>query len=231
MILTIIGFLIGLYAFARKVVKNEPLKGQIDSIIDTANKILSLYKDKKTQHLLDNLLKLSNNGFLYSLILCFFILQLPERFTGYLLMLIAPFLVLCSVLSLSISWINKHNKTFKEIFLNIQMIGLLFLPTIIHLLNSYLQTNGLFSSVFYPFHYIIANWGLIYFQVFWLIGVFLIFYLGMMVIALPTYFIIYTLIFISAYIIRILEKYIDGHIMDGIVGLISVIVLFLKLFT
>ena len=231
MTLIAIGFLIGIYLFARKVVKNEPLKGQIDSIIDTTNKTLSFYKDKKPRQLFDSLLKLSNKGILYSFILCFFILLLPDKLKSYLLMLIAPILILCAILSLSISWISKHNKTFKELFLNFQMIVILFSPIIFHFLDLYLKKDGLFSSVFYPFHYAIENFGLIYFQIFWIVGVVSTSYLGMMLIALPTYFTIYSLIFISAYIIRIVEKHIDGHIIDGIVGLIGVILLFLKLFT
>lgn len=227
----IIGIFLAIYAFARKVVKNEPLKSQLESIFNSTNNKLSLFKNQKPKLLFDRLLKLSTKGILYSFIFFAIILLLPEKPESYLTKIIAPILIISMLLNLSISWILYHKKTIKEFFLNFQMLGLLFFPLIVHFIGIYYINPTIdIKEIFAPFQSIINEIGIFYFQLIWIviIGTFL--YIGTMLIALPIYIILYTLIIIISLLIKFLEKYIDSHILDGIIGTAILIIALIKLF-
>ena len=230
MSLIITGFILGIYSFARKVVKNEPLKGQINSLLDTTNNKLSLFKNEKPKLLLEKLSNISKKGFLYSLILGALILLFPENIEIQLIKLLAPIFILNVILHSSISWIQNHNKTFKEFFFNFQMIGLLFSPLLFYFFDIYSQTDMKISSIFDPFKNVIENIGLVYFQIIWLVTIIMFLYIGAIIIALPIYLILYTLIIITAYFIKTIEKYINNHILDGIVGITIILLSFYKIF-
>jgi len=229
MMLSILGFLLGIYAFARKVVKNEPLKSSLDSLFDNTNRKLSLYKNKKPWLLLENLLKLSERGTLYSFIACLIVFTFPKTIENVLFSLIAPIFLLCLVLNISISWVQKHNKTFKEFFFNFPMIGVLFSPLILYFFNLHFEFGINLSQIFYPFHSVISNVGIVYFQIIWLIGLILILYFGALIIAFPIYLVLYTLIIITGYFIRMIEKF-NSHILDGIAGVFTVVIAFYNIF-
>lgn len=230
MILLIVGFIVGLYVFARKVVKNEPLKGQLDTIFNKTNRNLSFYKEQKPRLLLGVLLKISNKGILYSLILTFISLLFPENIEKKLIMLFGPIVILSMLLSSSISWFQHHNKTLKEYFLNLQMLGLLFSPLIFYYIGKYPINPAIdITEIFKPFNFLIDKYGIFTFQIIWILVMSTTLYFGALIIAFPIYIILYTLILTTAVIIRAIEKHIDEHIIDGIIGITVVVIAFIKI--
>ena len=229
--MTIIGIFLVIYAFARKVVKNEPLKSQLESIFNSTNNKLSLFKNQKPKLLFNRLLKLSTKGILFSFIFFAIILLLPEKPESYLTKLIVPVAMISMLLNLSISWILYHKKTIKKFFLNFQMLGLLFSPLIVHFVGIYFVNPSIdINEIFASFQPIINEIGIFYFQLIWIAVVGISLYIGAMLIALPIYIILYTLIIITSLLIKFLEKYIDNHILDGIVGIVALIVALIKIF-
>ncbi len=79
-------------------------------------------------------------------------------------------------------------------------------------------------------HYGLININIYYFQLIWIVFIILLFYVGGFVIAIPCYLILYSLIYISAVFIRIIEKYIDQHILDALIGIITLIIIIIKTF-
>lgn len=230
MTVLIVGFLIGIYWFARKTVKNEPLKSQLDNVFDKTNKKLSLYKNQKPKLLLDILLKISNKGIFYSLILLALSLLFPENIERILILLFSPIILLSMLLSFSISWIQHHKKTLKEYFLNFQMLGLLFSPLIFYYIGKYpINPTIDINDIFKPFGFLISKIGIFKFQLIWLFLVAILLYVGALIIASPIYITLYTLIITTAYCIKIIEKHIDKHILDVIVTIIALIITFMKI--
>lgn len=228
MILTILGIFIGLYTFARKVIKNEEPKKTIDKILDKTNKKLSIYKDNKPYEILNLVYKYSIKVIAYTLIFITISYILPEKIYSKLILFLSPIFVIAIILSFSIKWIQNHKKALKEYFLNFQMICILFAPIILHFLNNYL--NFEFKENLFLFENII-NINIYYFQLIWIVFIILLFYVGGFVIAIPCYLILYSLIYISAVIIRIIEKYIDQHILDALIGIITLIIIIIKTVT
>jgi hypothetical protein len=230
MILLITGFIVALYSFARKVMKNEPLKRQLDTIFNKTNRNLSFYKEQKTRLLLDGLLKISNKGILYSLILIFISLLFSENIENKLILIFGPILIISMLLSSSISWFQHHNKTLKEYFLNIQMLGLLFSPLIFYYIGKDTINPDIdITEIFKPFNFLINKFGIFTFQIIWILVMSITLYFGALIIAFPIYIILYTLILTTVVIIRTIEKYIDEHIIDGMVGITVVVIAFIKI--
>lgn len=127
MILTILGIFIGLYTFARKVIKNEEPKKTIDKILDKTNKKLSIYKDNKPYEILNLVYKYSIKVIAYTLIFITISYILPEKIYSKLILFLSPIFVIAIILSFSIKWIQNHKKALKEYFLNFQMICILLL--------------------------------------------------------------------------------------------------------
>lgn len=230
MTLLITGFIVGLYVFARKVVKNEPFKGQLDTIFNKINRNLSFYKEQKPRLLLDMLLKISNKGILYSLILTSISLLFPENIGKKWIMIFGPIVILSMLLSSSISWFQHHNKTFKEYFLNLQMLVLLFSPLIFYYIGKYPINPAIdITEIFKPFNFLIDKYGIFTFQIIWLLVISTTLYFGTLIIVFPIYIILYTLILTTAVIFRAIEKHIDEYIIDGIVGITVVVITFIKI--
>ena len=94
--------------------------------------------------------------------------------------------------------IDKDKKTIKEFFLNFQMLGLLFSPLILHFVGIYFVNPSIdINEIFAPFQPIINEIGIFYFQLIWIAVVGISLYIGAMLIALPIYIILYTLIIIT----------------------------------
>ena len=203
----------------------------MESIFNSTNNKLSLFKNQKPKLLFNRLLKLSTKGILFSFIFFAIILLLPEKPESYLTKLIVPVAMISMLLNLSISWILYHKKTIKEFFLNFQMLGLLFSPLILHFVGIYFVNPSIdINEIFAPFQPIINEIGIFYFQLIWIAVVGISLYIGAMLIALPIYIILYTLIIITSLLIKFLEKYIDNHTLDGIVGIVALIISLIKLF-
>ncbi len=227
----LIGITVTIYLYARKAVKNEPLKGNIESFLSSVNVRLSLYKNQKPKLLLNSLLELSRKVMLYSLISYVIIRLFPDRIQNYFVNLVAPILVISILLQVSISWIHYHNKTLKEFFLSYPVIFLLFTPLIVFFMGEYFgDINFDITNVFYPFKSLIDKIGIFYFQLIWFVVLSISFYLGTMIIAFPIYLMLYTLIVLTSLLIKFLEKYIDIHILDGIVATIGLITAFCKIY-
>uniref|UniRef100_UPI0024E1EBE2 hypothetical protein n=1 Tax=Chryseobacterium sp. TaxID=1871047 RepID=UPI0024E1EBE2 len=128
----IIGFIAAVYLFARKYVENEPLKKYLDVSANWVNEILNSYKNQEPKHLFERLLKLSNKIIFYSLLMIFVTMLLPKDIEKMFISIIAPITVISMLLSFSIKWIQYHNKTLKEYFFNLPMLGVLFSPLIFY---------------------------------------------------------------------------------------------------
>ena len=126
MLALVIGFVSAIYLFARKIVDKEPLKGKISSIFGRANSMLGLYKDKSPNLVLEQLYIFSNKILLYSLIATLFSSFIFKSLYKDILTFISVFFFVCFMLSFSISWMQKHNKTFKEYFFNYQSLVIIF---------------------------------------------------------------------------------------------------------
>lgn len=181
MIISIIGFIFGLYVFARKSIKNEPLKGYTDKVFNNINNWLNTYKDKKALLVFDSLYKLSEKGLIISLGLMFIFILLPQRFSHTLILFFLPIFLLSLFLYFSISWIQEHNKTFKEYFLNFHMLLFLFSPSILYFLCKNADV-GISSPVSLQLLY--EHYNIFYIQFFWILLVFGITYIGVLIIAL-----------------------------------------------
>lgn len=228
MILTILGIIIALYTFARKVIKNEEIKNQIDQVLDKTNKNLSIYKNNKPYKILNLIYKFSIKLIAYTLIFITISYFFPEKIYSKLILFLSPIFVIAIILSFSIKWIQNHKKALKEYFFNFQMISILFAPIILHFLSNYLNFD--FKETIYPFQNIIDKINVYYFQLIWIVFVIISFYIGGFVIAIPCYLILYSLIYLSAIIIKIIEKYIDQHILDALIGILTLLIVIIKIF-
>jgi len=228
-----IGFIAAVYLFARKYVENEPLKKYLDVSANWVNEILNSYKNQEPKYLFERLLILSNKIIFYSLLVIFVTMLLPKDIGKMFIGIIAPIAVISMLLSFSIKWIQYHNKTLKEYFFNLPMLGVLFSPLIFYYIGKYpLDPNININDVFLPFKFIIDRIGIFYFQLLWLAGVSVFIYFGAVVIAFPIYYILYGCIILTALFIKFTEKYISKNVLDVIVGLIALFTgPFLKMFS
>lgn len=222
------GVILELYKYARKV-KNDPLKSQLDGFFDKTNQKISISIRKPPKFLLDELLKLSSKGLGYAFLFGFLIILLPEKIRDYLMPVVGAVFITNALLNLSVSWMLHHKKTLKETFLNFQMIGFLFFPTLIYLTDSYLSTEQGLGQLSVDFHQLVSSFrvNIFYFQFIWATVVIAFIYLGTSFIALPTYIVLYTIIRLLAYLIQKIETAIDNHILDGLersIKLIGVII-------
>lgn len=232
MISTIIGILFAFYKFATKAIVNDPLKGQIDLAIKDANGYLVMIKDVKPSETLADLSKFSTKMILFSVSAFIIInLLLPKGVVNDLNKLTLGIAGTSILLKLSIDWIQEHRKSIKEIFFNIQNIGLLFAPLIVYSLGSLLQM----SSYDKDFEYLrsqINTGNILIIQLYWFLTLVIIVYFGFWIIAAPIYFMLRIFIFICSLALRKIDKHVDHNIIEGIcwtLGLIGVVLKAAKL--
>ncbi|MBA6156697.1 hypothetical protein H3Z83_09245 [Tenacibaculum sp. S7007] len=231
MMLSIIGFFVGLYVYARRVVKNDIIKRKIDRVINGTNKALRLYKETKPKTTLKTLNKLSIKGILFSLILSTISLIFTFEIKNELLKFITPIFILSALLAFSISWIQKHKETRKNLFLNINMLSLLFAPSIVYYIGGYIPILNIdINRIFKPLNYLMEDVGVFNFQLIWILMLLVVFYIGAFVVAIPIYTVIYMLILVTALFIKLIEKYIDNNILDAIFGTLTLGILLYKIF-
>lgn len=220
-------FILALYAFARKVVINEPLKTHLDSCFEFVNKKLYVYTGTEPQIVMQTLAKVSLRTAKYSFIsLVLIMILFSDKIEGILFRLILPVLVTSFFLNLSINWIQNHKKTFKEHFLNIRAFCFLFSPSLIYFVGHVFAIEE-FNKFFDYIPWGNIKFNIVYFQVIWFAMIFIITYLGALLIALPIYIFLYTIIISFAVFIKIVSSY-NRHLLDGIAGLATLIVAFYK---
>jgi len=226
--MVILGVIIAIYVFARKAVINEPFKGQIDLALANVNNYLSTIKSVKPSFILNSLSKLAMKIVIYSLFLFILILTVfPKNIALKISTLVSVVFVFSMLLNFSVDWNQKHKKSVKELFFNIQSIILILAPTLICLFDFLVGTNY-YDFFFKDLFSIIKTESILVVQLIWLLFFSIFIYLGFWIVAIPIYFTLYVLILLFTLTIRLIEKYIDIHILDAIIAILTLFCVFLK---
>jgi hypothetical protein len=217
------------YSFARKHIKNEPLRGQIDLALNNFNTYLSVLKDTEPSKILDKLSKFAFKVAMYSIIA--FILAsiiIPKHFKDNITVSISVLFGLSLLINISIDWHKKHKESVKKLFFNLQTILFLLLPSLVFWIDDLIKTNY-FHNLFTMLFVVIKTDNILLIQVIWTVTFALLFYVGFWIVSVPIYFTLIVLIYSFSFLIRIIERYIDVHILDALVAILFLISIFTKL--
>ncbi|GGG36313.1 hypothetical protein GCM10011344_41480 [Dokdonia pacifica] len=227
---SILGAILALYALARKAIKNEPLKSKIQATLEQTNSFL-----RKAIDIQPTLIMLSIGKYVGQLALGSFVLIiltsfLPEIYAEKILDFFTSTLVICIYLCLAIYWKHNHIYALDEFFKNWYIRFLIILPLVVFIIDS------IFNLTIFELeskYYIFSNRIILYiiFHISWILTLFLFYYILFWLITIVFYYPILLLLFFISYGIRGVNKYMDTHILDGIVALITIVLAYLKFFT
>ncbi|PRD48525.1 hypothetical protein [Sphingobacterium haloxyli] len=226
MIIEILGVIFGFYGFTRKVLKNDPIRTHFDNFYVKINEILAKYKKRSISESTDGLLKVGTRFLVYITIAICLTLIFPKKIAEVFGIFLYPIFITLMGLVFSLKWIHQHGKSVKDNFLNLPFLSIVFLPLILH----FLEIQGVIKSspIEEMFIFKILPMSILYLQILWAVGIITMFYIGGFIIAVPMYLMIYSILFISSRIIVVFEKYINVHILDGIVGTGALLIVIAK---
>lgn len=199
--------ILALVVCAKQFVDKDPYNGSINSIFKKTDKYLKLYSIQKMSMIFDMLLKFSYKVIIYCFIMLIPIFLLPSKIQNVLWLLVAPFFAVFILINLSISWIQYHQKTLKELLYNKGILFVLFFPLISYAFEFVFPNAKFYSSAFEQVYNIFNQVNIFYIQLTWIILLAGIFYVGSFIIATPIYFGIFFLILITRNMIKRINKY------------------------
>lgn len=228
MTIEILGAIFGFYGFTRKIIKNDPIKTHFDNFYTKINEILATYKKRSISESADGLLRVGIRYLVYITIAICLTHIFPKKVAEVFGLFLYPIFIALMGLVFSLKWIHQHGKSVKDTFLNLPFLSIVFLPLILHFLDTQGFVNSsLIESI--PIYKILTT-NIFYIQMLWAISIIAIFYIGSFIIAIPIYLMIYSILYISTRIIIVFEKYINIHILDGIMGTGAVLIAIAKIF-
>lgn len=220
----IIGVIIAIYVFARRAIKNDPLKGQIETALNSVNNYLSLIKRESPYLILDSLSKLALRILILSIIAFILVsaIPLPKEIIFSIKTLVSVIFIFSLLLNVTIEWNRRHKKSVKEVFLNMYSIFLISVPSFLYLLDFLINSN-FYNHVFHDLFLIIKTESILVIQLIWAFCLTAIIYAGYWIITFPIYFLLNIMVVTASYTISIIEKYIDIHILDAIIAMLVLI--------
>ncbi|TPN85803.1 hypothetical protein [Aquimarina algicola] len=223
MILIILAALCGLYFYVVTMVDKQPYKDNIEKMYNYTDIKIWEFVKQPTLRSTPNLKKYCLIVAVCCLISWYSIQLFPENLSNYLFDFIANLFGLSVLIVISVEWVQFHKRSFLAHLKNPVMLALLLFPTICYLLRFLLNENNLYESIMNGLHPMINNYSLFWVQLFWILIISLLIYIGFWIIALPVYFFIFLLISlirkgIDAFIIKYKErKYLDALVRLGMI--------------
>jgi hypothetical protein len=218
-IIYLINSLAVLYIFARKYIEKEPLKSDIENVVNSIDDYLRELKDIQHKLMIKNLAifsrKIAITTFvLFSVISVF----LPKAIASFFVTFLASAFTISLFVHLSIILNQEYRKTIKYFLGNSVSIFLIFSPTLISFVDSYY--NQSFIRVFDGFNHLLKINNLIYLQVYWAFTIIIAYFIFVFAIA-PVYYILYACIFMISIFINTIDKHLNNKsILDFVVALI-----------
>lgn len=213
-----------LYLFARNTIKKEPYKNRLENIFGIINQYLKIYGTSRLYDNLHILLTITKKCMPYLFITIFIWSFLPQNIQNSLFLIFYPIFVIVLLLNFSIKWILFHKKTLKEICFNFPVLTLLFAPSIFYLFDKIFNISSLHTVTSF------FDLGILKIQVIWLLIIIFVFYVGGFLIAIPIYCFIYSLIYLTMFLIKNIHKFLNENILDAIVGIIWIVISIMKAF-
>ncbi|MCE7044211.1 hypothetical protein [Dyadobacter sp. CY312] len=229
MVSGILGVFSALFLFARKAVKNEPMKNRIENMADNLNGYLALFKDNRPSLMTMALGRFLQKIAVYSLVLAgICMVTLPNEAHATLSSFFSAIFVTCMTLYLAIQWNQNHRATIKNSYKDVALILLLLAPGMVYIFDLVFKT-GFSNIIFEKFGYTLGINGLWSIQFFWAVFTILLMYIGFWVISVPVFLFLYSIIFVFSLLIKTSYKHVDTNIADGLSAVLVVMITVMKL--